>query len=189
MSHFEQKKFVNIVVDELKKNNNFNNFSVLDVGSYDVGGSIRDLFNKNNYTGVDIIEGPNVDLVINGSQLDKLNKKYDIVISCECFEHAENWNDIFLSMYDVCKDDGFGSTRMEGESDMELLGRVMVCSIPNRTEECPPLPCNPDRFFPEAMFPTVGQRYAGTILAHRLRACGMVLPQDTFGRIIDLAKH
>ena len=89
----------------------------------------------------------------------------------------------------VCKDDGFGSTRMEGESDMELLGRVMVCSIPNRTEECPPLPCNPDRFFPEAMFPTVGQRYAGTILAHRLRACGMVLPQDTFGRIIDLAKH
>ena len=107
MSHFEQKKFVNIVVDELKKNNNFNNFSILDVGSYDVGGSIRDLFNKNDYTGVDIIEGPNVDFVINGSQLDKLNKKYDIVISCECFEHAENWNDVFLSMYDVCKDDGF----------------------------------------------------------------------------------
>ena len=75
MSHFEQKKFVNIVVDELKKNNNFNNFSILDVGSYDVGGSIRDLFNKNDYTGVDIIEGPNVDFVINGSQLDKLKKK------------------------------------------------------------------------------------------------------------------
>lgn len=87
----------------------------------------------------------------------------------------------------VCKDDGFGSTRMEGESDMERLGRVMVCSIPNRAEECPPLPCNPDRFFPEAMFPTEGQRYAGTILAHRLRACDAILPQDVFGRIIDLA--
>jgi len=106
MSHFEQKKFIEFSLDELKKKNNFNNLSVLDVGSYDVGGSIRDFFKKNDYIGVDLIKGPNVDIVLSGSELYKLKKKFDIVISCECFEHAKDWREIFLSMYNVCEDDG-----------------------------------------------------------------------------------
>ena len=89
------------------KKNNFNNLSVLDVGSFDVGGSIRDFFKKNNYIGVDLIKGPNVDIVLSGSELCKLKKKFDIVISCECFEHAKDWKEIFLSMYNVCEDDGY----------------------------------------------------------------------------------
>ena len=107
MSHFEQKKFVEFSLDELKKKNNFNNLSVLDVGSYDVGGSIRDFFKKNNYIGVDLIKGPNVDIVLSGSELYKLKKNFDIVISCECFEHAKDWREIFLSMYNVCEDNGY----------------------------------------------------------------------------------
>jgi len=46
MSHFEQQKFIEFSLDELKKKNNFNNLSVLDVGSFDVGGSIKDFFKK-----------------------------------------------------------------------------------------------------------------------------------------------
>jgi SAM-dependent methyltransferase len=107
MSHFEQKKFIEFSLDELKKINNFNNLSVLDVGSFDVGGSIRDFFKKNNYTGVDLIKGPNVDIVLSGSELYKLKQKFDIVISCECFEHAKDWKEIFLSMYNVCEDNGY----------------------------------------------------------------------------------
>jgi len=107
MSHFEQKKFVEFSLDELKKKNNFNNLSVLDVGSYDVGGSIRDFFKKNNYIGVDLIKGPNVDIVLSGTELYKLKKNFDIVISCECFEHAKDWREIFLSMYNVCEDNGY----------------------------------------------------------------------------------
>jgi SAM-dependent methyltransferase len=107
MSHFEQKKFIEFSLDELKKKNNFNNLSVLDVGSFDVGGSIKDFFVKNTYTGVDLVKGPNVDIVLDGSELHKLNQKFDIVISCECFEHAKNWKEIFLSMYNVCEDDGY----------------------------------------------------------------------------------
>ena len=107
MSHFEQKKFIEFSLDELKKKNNFNNLSVLDVGSFDVGGSVRDFFKKNNYIGVDLIKGPNVDIVLNGSELYKLKKNFDIVISCECFEHAKDWKEIFLSMYDVCEVDGY----------------------------------------------------------------------------------
>jgi len=107
MSHFEQKKFIEFSLDELKKKNNFNNLSVLDVGSFDVGGSIRDFFKKNNYIGVDLIKGPNVDIVLSGSELYKLKQKFDIVISCECFEHAKDWKEIFLSMYNVCEADGY----------------------------------------------------------------------------------
>jgi len=107
MSHFEQKKFIEFSLDELKKKNNFNNLSVLDVGSFDVGGSIREYFEKNNYTGVDLVVGPNVDIVLSGSELHKLKQKFDIVISCECFEHAKDWKEIFLSMYNVCEADGY----------------------------------------------------------------------------------
>ena len=107
MSHFEQKKFIKIILEQLNKIDNFDKMSVLDVGSYDVGGSIKKYFKKNDYVGVDLAKGPNVDIVLDGSQLEKLNKKYDIVISCECFEHAENWEAIFLSMYNVCKENGF----------------------------------------------------------------------------------
>ncbi len=40
---------------------------VLDVGSYDVNGSYRHLFDKSkyHYTGLDMEEGPNVDIVLN----------------------------------------------------------------------------------------------------------------------------
>jgi len=107
MSHLEQKKFIEFSLDELKKLPNFKKFSVLDVGSYDVGGSIRDFFPKNTYKGVDLIKGPNVDVVLDGSELYKLNQKFDIVISCECFEHAKDWKEIFLCMYNVCEDDGY----------------------------------------------------------------------------------
>ncbi|MDA9631395.1 hypothetical protein N9S64_01780 [Candidatus Pelagibacter sp.] len=107
MSHFEQKKFIEIILDQLKKADSFDNMSVLEVGSYNVGGSIKEYFVKNDYTGVDLIEGPNVDIILNGSELKKLNKRYSIVISCECFEHAESWKDIFLSMYNVCNENGF----------------------------------------------------------------------------------
>jgi 2-polyprenyl-3-methyl-5-hydroxy-6-metoxy-1,4-benzoquinol methylase len=44
---------------------------------------------------------------LDGSELHKLNQKFDIVISCECFEHAKNWKEIFLSMYNICEDDGY----------------------------------------------------------------------------------
>jgi SAM-dependent methyltransferase len=108
MSHFEQIKFIEFSLDELKKKSNFNNLSVLDVGSFNVSGSsIREFFVKNKYIGVDLINGPNVDIVLDGSELHKLNQKFDIVISCECFEHAKNWKKIFLSMYNQCEEDGY----------------------------------------------------------------------------------
>lgn len=109
MSHYEQQEFVKLAIDHIKKvNNNFFNFNVLDVGSYDVGGSVKYLFlNTKKYLGIDLVEGPNVDLVLNGDELYKLNQKFDIIISCECFEHAKNWKSIFQQMSDQTSDNGY----------------------------------------------------------------------------------
>ena len=74
MAHYSQERFVQICVKYLKKNKNFKKFSVVDVGSYDLNGSVKKYFIKSNYLGVDVYAGPNVDIVMDGSQLKKLKK-------------------------------------------------------------------------------------------------------------------
>ena len=77
MSHYAQQKFVEICFSHLKNNDDFEKLSVIDVGSYDMNGSIKKLIPENNYTGVDIMKGPNVDLVMNGQDIGKIGKKYE----------------------------------------------------------------------------------------------------------------
>jgi len=44
---------------------------------------------------------------MNGSDIDKLNKNFDILISCECFEHAKNWKLIFKKMCEISNPNSF----------------------------------------------------------------------------------
>ena len=63
---------------------------VLDVGSCDVNGSYRHLFDDRFiYTGLDVVEGANVDIVTNPYKWDLKTDYYDIVISGQAFEHIE----------------------------------------------------------------------------------------------------
>lgn len=62
--------------------------SVADVGSYDVNGTVRDLFEHCAYTGLDIAEGPGVDRVI--TLEDFGSEQYDVVISVSTLEHVED---------------------------------------------------------------------------------------------------
>ena len=39
-----------------QNNDNFKNLNIIDVGSYDMNGSIRKLIPENNYTGIDIVK-------------------------------------------------------------------------------------------------------------------------------------
>lgn len=70
--------------------------SVLEVGSYDVNGSPRDVLDfrrAKKYVGVDIAPGPGVDLVCASSGLVGqfgLNT-FDTVISTEMLEHVDDW--------------------------------------------------------------------------------------------------
>jgi len=66
-------------------------YSILDIGSYDVSGSYKNLFNNSkwHYSGLDIVPGPNVDIVALGPYTFGIEKKFDIVISGNCLEHVE----------------------------------------------------------------------------------------------------
>ena len=62
MSHPEQVGFFKAVIDA---NRTFlEDASVLEIGSYDVNGTVRKLFAAaGHYVGVDLVEGPGVDVV------------------------------------------------------------------------------------------------------------------------------
>lgn len=75
---------------------------ILDVGSYDVNGTYRDLFTQFNYTGLDVEPGPNVDLVVsepyNWKELE--DNSFDIVICGQALEHIEF---IWLTMKEIAR--------------------------------------------------------------------------------------
>ncbi len=65
--------------------------SVLEVGSRDVNGAIRDLFDTGVYVGCDIAPGPGVDVVLNAELPDTLGRQFEVVVCCEVFEHTAGW--------------------------------------------------------------------------------------------------
>lgn len=58
---------------------------VLDIGSFDVNGSLRPLFED--YTGLDMREGPNVDCVSSSHCIPYPNEHFDLVTCVEMLEH------------------------------------------------------------------------------------------------------
>jgi SAM-dependent methyltransferase len=79
------KYFVERYLDKSKM------LEILDIGSFDVNGSYKSLFqNLNwNYCGLDMIEGPNVDIVSKSAYDFGIEKQFDVVISGNCLEHVE----------------------------------------------------------------------------------------------------
>lgn len=85
MAHASQRHFCNRV--KYKYEQFFKDARVLDCGSLDINGSNRDLFEDCNYTGIDLGEGKNVDIVSSIHQFYAADSTYDTIISTECFEH------------------------------------------------------------------------------------------------------
>lgn len=67
--------------------------SVIEIGSRDVNGSVRGLFDGATYTGLDIAEGPAVDWV-GDAAVYVPEKKVECVVCCETLEHAPNWKEL-----------------------------------------------------------------------------------------------
>ena len=82
MAHKEQRNFCERVKGRFP--DDFNEKKVLDVGSLDVNGNNRYLFDGCDYTGIDLGPGNNVDIVCPAHELEGL---YDTIISTEAFEH------------------------------------------------------------------------------------------------------
>lgn len=83
----------------------FDGVHALDCGSLDVNGSLRELFTKSDYTGIDIRAGRNVDVV---TRVHEFHSKdlYDIVVSAEMLEHDEWWDRSLRAMYSLLKSRG-----------------------------------------------------------------------------------
>jgi SAM-dependent methyltransferase len=104
MSHQSQLDFVAYV--KSLHPNSFENSSVLEIGSLDINGSIRQFFTNCNYIGVDLGVGPGVDLIAKGEDLTFDDGRFDVCASCECFEHNEHWMETFINMHRMTKTNG-----------------------------------------------------------------------------------
>jgi outer membrane protein assembly factor BamD (BamD/ComL family) len=81
------------------------NPSVLDIGSYDVNGCLRGLISSPNYVGLDLMAGPNVDAVASGADYTS-SSKFELTLSCECFEHNPHYMETFENMVRLTKPGG-----------------------------------------------------------------------------------
>lgn len=81
----------------------FKNKKVLDCGSLDVNGNNKYLFESCEYTGIDIGEGKNVDVV---SMIHRFKGKFDVIISTECFEHDLYYKLSLQNIVRMLKDNG-----------------------------------------------------------------------------------
>lgn len=82
---------------------------VIDIGSYDVNGSYRTLFDAPGwqYTGIDLEAGPGVDVVLTSPyRLPFGDASVDLVISGQAFEHVEFFWMTWLEMVRVLKPGG-----------------------------------------------------------------------------------
>lgn len=104
MAHQAQRRFVATVARHL--GGYFTGCTVLEIGSLDINGSVREYFHKCRYTGIDVAPGRGVDVVCQGQDYDAPADSFDQVISCEAMEHNPHWPATFLNMVRMCKPGG-----------------------------------------------------------------------------------
>lgn len=103
MAHKEQGEYISSVKN--RHSSFFSGKRVLEIGSLNINGTVRNFFDGCEYIGVDVGEGPGVDIVISGHEYDS-DHAFDCTISCECFEHNPFWLETFLNMVRLTKAGG-----------------------------------------------------------------------------------
>jgi SAM-dependent methyltransferase len=111
--------FFDIVIDSPEE---FKNKKILEVGSRNVNGSVRNIIEKRappkEYIGVDLEEGEGVDFVVPAEEIADYfgEESFDVVISTEMLEHVEDWRLVIDNMKKVLRPGGviYVSTRSYG---------------------------------------------------------------------------
>ncbi|MGV7223277.1 MAG: methyltransferase domain-containing protein [Nitrospinales bacterium] len=78
---------------------------VLDIGSLDVNGNNRYLFDNCEYIGLDVVPGPNVDAV-GIAHMYKPSATFDVVLSTNALEHDLYWQKTLCAMLTFLKPGG-----------------------------------------------------------------------------------
>ena len=105
MSHVEQVQYCLSI--KKKFPDFFSEKIVVDIGSLDINGNNRTLFDDCLYLGVDVASGKNVDFVSLGSQFSLPDQSVDVVVSTECFEHDMSYEATIKNIYRMLKPGGF----------------------------------------------------------------------------------
>ena len=84
----------------------FTNKNVLDVGSGDINGNNRFLFDNCKYEGNDVFQANNVTIVSKTSALPFTENTFDTIISTECFEHDPEYAASFKKIVSMLKPGG-----------------------------------------------------------------------------------
>jgi SAM-dependent methyltransferase len=111
------------------------NKRVLDVGSGDINGNNRFLFENCEYDGNDVIPAKNVTIVSKTKDVPFADNTFDTIISTECFEHDPEYKESFKKIYNLLKPDGLfcftcastgraehGTRRCHGDASYGTIG-------------------------------------------------------------------
>lgn len=89
---------------------------ILEIGSLNINGTVRDYIQPfaEKYIGIDMQEGPGVDIVHDAAKFTKPNF-FDVVVCAEVFEHTPEWQTIIKKSYKNLVDSGIFIATMAGE--------------------------------------------------------------------------
>lgn len=77
----------------------------LDLGGQFVNGSCRELFTKTEWTGLDIVEGPGIDIVTDATVWIP-ERTWDVVLCTEVLEHVLDWPSIVRVAAEALREGG-----------------------------------------------------------------------------------
>lgn len=104
MAHKEQVNYVNKIKEKFPQY--FTNKKVLGIGTFNVCGTEDQYFTQCDYSGLDLGPGPGVDIVCPAQDYDAPNETYDVIISCECFEHNPFYKETIQNSIRLLKPNG-----------------------------------------------------------------------------------
>ena len=102
--HIEAKHFTVFIKDTFPTF--FQDKRVLDVGSGDINGNNRFLFENCSYEGNDVYSARNVTVVSKTSALTFEDESFDTICSTECFEHDPEYEQSFQKIVKMLKPGG-----------------------------------------------------------------------------------
>jgi SAM-dependent methyltransferase len=85
----------------------FRDKKVLDIGSFNVNGNEKPWFENCDFTGLDLLPGPGVDIACPANEYNAPDGTFDTIISCECWEHNPFYKESILNAIRMLKSGGY----------------------------------------------------------------------------------